>query len=134
VQSFNNTPFMMVPKEKASFSLDSIDLTGITGMTMIFGGDKSPKFGYAFEVYLDGLNGKKIGEGSLPAGAPFRMGSGGFGGTMANVTMQPVTDGKMHNLYIVSRALNPAEGGTLVLLSVEFKAGDNAVASLRRPK
>lgn len=133
-QSFNGMSFLMVPKDKASFSLDSIDLTGVNGITLTLGGDKPPKFGYAFEVYLDGLNGKKLGEGSLPAGAKFVMGSGGFGGTVANITMTPVTDGKMHNLYFVSRALNASEGGTLVILSAEFKSGDNAIASLGRSR
>lgn len=130
LQSFGGRSFFMVPKTTASFSLDSIDLTNITGLVLTLATNASPQFGYSFELYLDSPNGKKIGEGTLPAGANFTKGQGGYGGTVANVSMSPVTDGKMHNLYIVSRALNAAEPGSLILAGVEFKAGDNAVASL----
>jgi cytochrome c551/c552 len=121
--SYNNMILMMVPKSNGSFSLDSIDLTGINGLQLMAAGDKPPKFGYVFEVRLDKPDGKIIGEATLPAGAKFIKGPDGFGGTLIKVEIEPVTDGKLHNLYLVSRALNSGEVGTLVLTSLQFSAG-----------
>lgn len=130
--TYGGRVLMMVPKDKASFSLDSIDLTGIGALELTVAGDKPPQYGYAFELYLDGPGGKKVGEGTLPAGAKFIKGPGGFGGTMITVNMEPVADGRMHNLYVVSRALNASEAGTLVITSVQFKAGKAPADVVRR--
>ena len=113
---------LSVPKTQGSFSLDSIDLTSLNGVGLSFAFDKSPKFGYVFEAYLDAPGGKKIGEGRLAAGTKGVNGPGGFSTTMITINLQPVTDGKMHNLYIVSKPLNAAEEGTLVIAGIEFKA------------
>ena len=113
---------LMVPKAEGSFSLDSIDLTNINGAEITFGYDKPPKFGYSFEVHLDGPAGKKIGEAKLPGGMKDIKGPGGFGGTVLKINMQPVTDGKKHNLYFVSKPLNTAEEGTLIIIGTEFKS------------
>jgi cytochrome c len=121
--SYGGRLLMMVPKDEASFSLDSLDLTGISGLDLVMGGDKSPRYGYQFELHLDGPNGQKVGEGSLPAGSKFVMMPNGFGSTIIKVNMNPVTDGKLHNLYLVSKALNAEEQGTLILTMIQLKAG-----------
>jgi hypothetical protein len=113
---------LMVPKASGFFSLDSIDLTNINEAVITFGFDKPPKFGYTFEAHLDGPTGKKIGEAKLPGGMKDVKGPGGFGGTMININMQPVTDGKQHNLYFVSKPLSTAEEGTLIIIGTEFKS------------
>ena len=132
IQSFGGMQFFMVPKEEASFSLDSIDLTGISGVELMLTSNSSPKYGYVFEFRLDGLNGRKIGEGTLPAGAKFTAGQGGYGRTSITANLEPVTDGKHHNLYVVSKALNAGEEGSLILTFLQFKskpqAGPNLVA------
>jgi hypothetical protein len=112
----------MVPKAEGSFSLDSIDLTNINQVAITFGWDKPPKFGYTFEAHLDSPGGKKIGEAKLPGGMKDVKGPGGFGGTMISINMQPVTDGKKHNLYFVSKPLSTAEEGTLIIIGTEIKS------------
>jgi cytochrome c len=122
IMTYNNMPLMIVPKGPGSFSLDSIDLSGIYAVELTAGWEKPPRFGYAFELRLDSPGGRKIGEAVLPGGLKDIKGPGGFGGTVIKLQMMPVTDGKLHNLYLVSKALNNQEEGTLVLQSVQFRA------------
>jgi cytochrome c len=129
LRSFNGMQFLSVPKERASFSIDSIDLTGITSVELAAGGNQMPRYGYLFELRLDGPDGQKIGEGTLSPNKQMTKTAFGFG-TLIKLNMQPVNDGRLHNLYIVSKPLNPQEEGTLVISAVEFKAdGNPAVAS-----
>jgi glucose/arabinose dehydrogenase/cytochrome c551/c552 len=123
IQSYNGAQFFMVPKEKASFSFDSIDLSGITGTIFRLVGTTPPKYGYVFELRLDSPEGKKIGEGILPAGTKFLGGQGGYGLATVTAVMEPVTDGKFHKLYIISNATNSSEEGTLILSAIQFTAG-----------
>lgn len=132
VQSFGGRQFFMVPKEKASFSLDSIDLSGISSVGFVLASNSSPKYGYAFELRLDGVEGRKVGEGVLSAGAKFAAGQGGYGRTLLTANMEPVTDGKLHKLYVVSRALNAGEEGSLILSSLQFNAGKERGAVAQR--
>lgn len=132
MQSFGGRQFFMVPKGKASFSLDSIDLSGITGAEFRLVAPAPPKYGYVFELRLDSPDGKKIGEGTLSAGAKFMAGQGGYGSTLVTAAMKPVTDSKFHNLYIVSKALNAGEEGSLILSSIQFKANTGQGSVARR--
>lgn len=59
-------------------------------------------------------------------------GQGGYGSTMVTAAMEPVTDGKFHNLYIVSKALNAGEEGSLILSSIQFKANNGQGHIARR--
>ncbi|WP_121356304.1 ThuA domain-containing protein [Flavisolibacter nicotianae] len=120
-QAFNGMLFLLVPKNKASFSLDSIDLTNVSIVELQAGGDKAPKYGYTFELRLDSPTGKKIGEGTVPPGNKGAKTTGGYRAVVP-VKMEPVTDGKMHNLYFVSNVLNPQEEGNFALTAVRFRA------------
>ncbi len=122
LQSFGGRQFCKLPKGQASFCLDSIDLAGIAGVAFILESKTPPTHSYVFELHLDGPAGKKIGEGLLPARAKFVSGEGGFSRTTISANLEPVTDGKFHNLYIVSRTLDANEEGSLFLTQVEFKA------------
>lgn len=132
--TYGGMVLLMVPKTEGSYSLDSMDLTDIAGADITLSWDKSPKFGYTFEVHLDSPTGQKIGETTLPAGMKGQKGQGGFESGVLKINLQPVTDGKIHNLYFISKPLNTAEAGTLVIISTEFKAGNGAslVASARK--
>jgi hypothetical protein len=88
---------------------------------LIAAGDKPPQYGYTFELHLDSPDGKKIGEVAVNRGIKLIM-QGGFGSGMVSMNLEPVTDGKLHNLYLVSKAINAAEPNTFVLLAVKFKA------------
>ena len=113
---------MMTPKGKGSFSIDTVDLTDVAGVELGFAFDKPTQFGYSFEIRLDGLDGKKVGEATLAPGTEGVKGAGGFNAAQLNINMEPVTDGKMHNVYLISNAANAGETGTLVLRSLQFKA------------
>jgi cytochrome c len=114
---FNGTRFLIVPTADGWFSLDNIDLTGITTATLAAGWQKPPDFGYAVELHLDAPDGKKIAEGQILPGGP---GGGAMGGTAVPMKIEPVTDGKLHNIYIVTRPLNSKEASQIGLMSLQF--------------
>lgn len=121
--SFNGNQLMIVPKGTGSFSLDSLDLTGISAAELMVGWQTPPQFGYTFELHLDAPDGKKIGEAVLEGkGSESAQSNEGFGGTMLKMNLEPVTDGKIHNLYVVSRVNNEEELGTVALQAIQFSA------------
>ncbi|MBC6491842.1 ThuA domain-containing protein [Flavihumibacter stibioxidans] len=111
---------MIVPKPTGHFSMEKLDLTGVNGAALVVGWQEAPKIGYVFEFRLDAPDGKKIGEAVLKGGMSSARPAGGFGGTMLNVVLEPVTDGKLHNLYIISRVADPAEAGTVALQAIQL--------------
>jgi cytochrome c551/c552 len=132
--TFSGLVLLMVPKTEGWYSLDSLDLTGIAGADIALSWDKSPQYGYTFEVRLDSPTGQKIGEATLPAGIKGQKGQGGYETGLLKIKLQPVNDNKMHNLYFVSKPLNSTEEGSLVVISTEFKAGNQSplVANARK--
>ena len=116
---FNGMRFMIVPTTLGSFSLNEIDLTGVRNAKLTAGWQKAPDFGYTIELRLDSPDGKKIGEGVVKssggAAAP-----GAMGGTQVVMKIEPVNDGKLHNVYIVSKPLNEKETGQVGLQQIEF--------------
>ncbi|MDQ3279471.1 MAG: hypothetical protein M3Q06_14175, partial [Bacteroidota bacterium] len=121
VFSNNNVPMLVVPKTAGSFSVDSVDLTGIAALELVAGGDKAPRSGYAFSLHLNSVNGPKIGEGVLPGGLKTKPTAQGYFLTTVDLPVKPVTDGRFKNLYIVSKPLAPNQEGTLVVQAVRFK-------------
>lgn len=115
---YNGMRLMLVPAAPGSFSIDNIDLTGVTEVILSAGWQKSPDFGFNFELRLDAPDGKKIGEGSVPGGIPNK---GPMGGTVMQMKIEPVTDGKMHSIYIVSTP-KEKEAGQIALQSIQFNA------------
>ena len=120
IGAYGGMSYVMVPKVKGSFSLDNIDLTGITAADIAVGWDKAPLFGYDFELRLDSPDGKKVGQAVLSAGKQDKP-KGGFGSSVLPFKIEPVTDGKLHILYIVSVPKNAGESNTLVLQTIQFK-------------
>ncbi|NUO00033.1 MAG: ThuA domain-containing protein [Saprospiraceae bacterium] len=113
---------MMTPKSAGSFSLDSLDLTGISAATLAMGWQVAPQFGYTFELRLDGPNGKKLGEAvlkgsgsSAPPKVPFQIAT-------LTIPIASVTDGKRHNLYLVSKPNDPGEPNQAALQGITFIA------------
>jgi hypothetical protein len=117
VYNANGMNYMVLPKEQAWFALDSIDLTGVASANMIAGWQNPPKYGFDFEVRLDAKDGKLLGTGSLTAPANSKQQSG-----MVHITLQPVTDGQYHTIYIISKAKNAGETGQAGLGFVQFNA------------
>ncbi len=119
--NMNGNRLMIVPKSQGSFSLDSLDLTGVKAAELLVGWQKPPQYGYTFSLHLDSPDGKKIGEAVLE-GENAPQETEGLGGKMLRLEMEPVTDGKRHDLYIVSTVNNEQESGTAALQFIEFKA------------
>ena len=116
---FSGMRFMIVPKTAGSFSVENIDLTGVTAAVLAAGWQKAPDFGFGFELRLDSPDGKKLGEGTTIDGIASK---GRMGGIEIHMKLEPVTDGKLHNLYIVSKPLNEKESSQIGLRSIQFVA------------
>ncbi len=113
--TFDGTTYMLVPKGEGWFALDNIDLTGIKSVTVMAGWQDPPKVGFDFEIRLDAPDGKSIGKGSLLP--PSKKGQQGGA---ALIQLEPVKDGGMHVLYIVSKPKNPAETATAGIAALQF--------------
>ncbi|MGZ5135099.1 MAG: c-type cytochrome [Flavitalea sp.] len=97
--------YLIVPKAMGWFSLDSIDLSGISGVQLMIASLTPLQYGYTFEVHLDTPEGTKLGELILPG----TNASGGKQEKVFTINLQPVSDGKFHNLYFVSKPNDPKE-------------------------
>ncbi len=115
---YNGMKLLMIPKADGSFRIDSIDLAGISALELVIGGDKAPKFGYTFAVHLNSPTGRKLGEVVLPGGQ--KGGPKGFS-AVVKLPIDGVTDGRFHDLYIVSKVMSPGEEGNHALQAVQFK-------------
>lgn len=121
--AYNGNTFMIIPQNTGWFSIDSIDLQGISRAAITLGWQKPPVAGYTFEVHLDAPDGNKIGEFNF-AGAAETPGSKSgktqpqFATLSSGLTQ--VNDGKLHNIYIVSKTKDPKITGTAALSSIQF--------------
>jgi hypothetical protein len=117
--TFGGKTFLIIPAE-GWFRIDSIDLFAITKASIMMGWQKPPVAGYTFEVHLDSPTGQKIGEftfagknGPAPKDAKPQF-------AVITSSISPVNDGKMHNIYIVSKIADPSVKGMAALSSIEF--------------
>lgn len=117
--TYNGMNLLIVPKDSGSFSIDSLDLTGVNALMLTIGWQVASKAGFGFEVRLDSPDGKKIGEAVLKGGLSSPA-EGGIGGTILTFKVEPVTDGKFHDLYIVSKAVDAKESSTIALQSIRL--------------
>jgi cytochrome c len=115
---FNGNTLAPFPKEAGSFSFKGIDLTDIGSMVLMGGAQEPTKDGFIVEVRLDSPTGTKIGESVFQVQG---QGQGGFIFGMGTVGITPVTDGKKHDLYILTRPKAGEEPNTMIF-SVEFKS------------
>ncbi|GAC1425568.1 MAG: hypothetical protein NVSMB7_01970 [Chitinophagaceae bacterium] len=120
---FNGTAYMVLPQNTGWFSIDSIDLSGISHAAITMGWQKPPVSGYTFEVHVDSPDGNKIGEftftaeGESPGGKSEKT-PPQF--VTLNAALTQVNDGKLHNIYIVSKARYPKITTNAALSSIEF--------------
>jgi cytochrome c len=120
---FKGITYMLLPQNTGWFSIDSIDLTGISRAALMMGWQAPPATGYIFEVHLDSPNGNKLGEFSyLPKGGSSTPATASSTSRTATLTgaFAGVSDGKLHSLYIVSKAADPKAAGSAALTSLEF--------------
>jgi len=125
MKSFTNMTFggmaiLIIPQTSGWFRIDSISLAGITRASMNMGWQAPPVAGYTFEVHLDSPDGQKIGEFNFDGvkGKADENAKPQF--AAITTAISPVTDGKMHDVYIVSNSKDPSIGGTAGLTSIQF--------------
>lgn len=105
---------LVAPNSTGWFVIDSIDLTGIHTITTAFGWREPTDFGYTFELRLDSPDGKVIGGYTVkPRGGQNRL--------ELTTRIEPVTDGRLHDLYIVSKPLDAKESKHIAVFTVEVK-------------
>ncbi len=124
--NFGGQNYMIAPAAEAWFTLENIDLTGIGSALIAAGWQTDPVYGFDFEIRLDDVSGKVIGTGSiLPPKEKLKPGEIGRGA--ATIIMEPVTDGKFHTLYIVSKPIDAKESTQIFLQSVQFNSSPPAL-------
>ena len=117
--TFGGKTFLIVP-ETGWFRIDSIDLTAISKASMMMGWQRPPVPGYTFEVHLDSPDGQKIGEFTFAGktGAAPKDAKPQFATITSSISS--VSDGKLHDVYIVSKIADPSVKGMAALSSIQF--------------
>src|SRR5690606_4365919 len=88
---------LIAPSSLASFAIPQIDLTDVTAIAITTGSQQPLKAGYKVVVKLDGADGTTIGEGTV--GPKNSSGQGPFNSGSTSIKLNPITDGKYHDLY-----------------------------------
>lgn len=99
---YNGINLLIIPPNGGWFAIDNIDLTGVRSINMTNFWQAPPSISLNFEARLDAPDGKLIGKGSMPV--PTKDQKAG----VTHVAISPVTDGKMHSLYLVYKPVKPA--------------------------
>lgn len=122
--NFNSSTFLIVPKSDGWFMLDSLDLTSVQKIVFAAGWRTAPVPASTFEIHLDAPDGPKIGEAAF-AGVTTQK--PGVNSQTFAASIQPVTDGKLHKLYVVNKvngsgANNADDVNTMALTSMQLLA------------
>jgi len=116
-ENFEGKRHLVVPKGNGSFNIDSIDLSGITGVNLMITSQAALQFGYTFEIYFDSPGGQKLGELVVPANAITNKQE-----KLLKISIQPVSDGKFHHLVFVSKANDPSEKTNIGIQWIELQS------------
>ena len=81
---------------------DLLDLSRVKGAELGIEWNRSPAAAYAFELRLDSARGKKIGGYDLAGAKVVASGDGKHYLQTMKAAMEPVEDGKLHNIYIIN--------------------------------
>jgi cytochrome c len=98
---FNGINLLILPQNEGWFAVDNIDLTGVKSINMTAFWQIAPTIGLNFELRMDAPDGKLIGKGGIPTPAKDQKAG------IAHITVSPVTDGKMHQLYFIYKPIKP---------------------------
>jgi hypothetical protein len=116
--NFEGKAYLVAPTNAGWFSVDTIDMAGINGVDLFIGSQAPLEFGYTFEIRLDSPEGSKIADLEVPAGKA----TSETKGKPFRVSFQPVTDGKMHSLYFVSKPKDPKEKSVVGIQWIELQS------------
>jgi len=119
----NGIAYMMLPQNTGWFSIDSIDLSGLSRAAIAANWNKTPVPGFTLEVHVDSPDGNKIGEINFP-GMEENPSKKNVNSAEQLITLKTdltkVNDGKLHNIYIVSKASNPGMATDVGISSIQF--------------
>ncbi|MCJ8167488.1 ThuA domain-containing protein [Pontibacter sp. E15-1] len=118
---FGGATYLILPGAQGWAKTPQLDLTNI-GSVELMGIGNGQESQYNFEVRLDKPTGQKIGEGQM------RL-SGERQPNTTTIALQPVTDNKMHDFYIVVKSVEGTSGQNHVLKTVRFIPQSGASAS-----
>ncbi len=119
LMNYGGQSLLLLPAEEASFNLPAMDLTGVKSIQLMGGGQEATQYGFVVEIKLDAPDGKKLGE------SVFKISGEATGGPvmgMSVLPIEPVTDGKMHELFVITRPADEREQGVAALMMMELKS------------
>jgi cytochrome c len=110
---------MIAPAAAGHFSFEQIDLTDVSTILLSAGSQQPLKQGYKLVVKLDDPEGTIIGETTIEPKSSNSQGP--FHSIAVSVNINAVTDGKLHDLYIVTEPIGEEEN-SMALVSMELQA------------
>jgi cytochrome c len=111
----NNINYFQTGAATGWFAVDSLDLTGISSLSISGEWEKPSAAGYHFEIHLDSTGGKILGKGLL------RSAGGNAQDSEVSCKLAAPQDGKFHSLYFSGAFGNTGTPSVLNLKSLEFK-------------
>ncbi|HKP32417.1 MAG TPA: PQQ-dependent sugar dehydrogenase, partial [Chitinophagaceae bacterium] len=121
----NGSKIMVTPTTPGWFAIDSIDLSRVTNVAISVGWQKAPEFGFTYELHLDSQDGQLLGKFDLKGAPPSPSANPNLQQRPSfislNSSFTPVTDGKLHKLYITSKPRDPKESTPAGLQWIEFR-------------
>jgi len=106
--NFNGMDLLLLSGNEGWFSLDEIDLSGVSSINLTVGWQAPPVVGYDFEVRLDNPSGELAGKGSLNVPLSGQ-------GTLVNLPLQKAYSGK-RNIHILYRKQKEIDSEVVVAL------------------
>jgi len=109
----NRQRIMMTPTGTGSFKMSNIDLTDISKISLTAYWNKAVAHTYTYVIHLDTPDGVIIGETTLRPQA--RAGEGSL-----PMSIKKISDGKFHDLYLVSTTDNNDDREVVYLKAIQF--------------
>ncbi len=115
--TYNGMQIVLLSNNNSWFAIDSVDLSGIAKATVNYGWQNELTGKVAFELHLDAPDGKLLGQFSVESNkgvtAPFTMKS-------STINLPPVTDGKLHTVYVVKKSEGEKSGQSIGITGFTF--------------
>ncbi len=116
--TYQNTAVMYLSTSNGWFALDSIDLATITKATLSLGWQDILTGDNTFSLHLDAPDGKLIGEYKVEGNKPTDKAP--LTTRTASFALSPVTDGKLHNVYIVKQSSGDSKNQSIGVTNIMF--------------
>ena len=119
--TYNGMNLLISPANSGWLAIPEVDLTSINGAALQAGWQKAPVHGYDFELRLDAPDGVLLAKGILQGGLPTK---GPSGSTEIKFSWNPVSDRKLHEVYLVATAKKSPEANLFAIRGIEFKSAN----------